>query len=194
VRSHDTDPFRGMIYVFINPNHCLTRVACEELSGRNPVYKGIRDKQAMGPVAFLVILFAALLIATMATFVVRIGLFHSLDVSEVYWAVSGKRVERAKIGELVTGHVVLYSRERFDGDIVLRIRVDVKFWLDKDVVTERLYLALRPGESRDFALDFKPAQASAGSITGYFIEVDFGFSWGKWTMPASYPPRLIVTV
>lgn len=194
VRSHNAEQFRGMIYVFIGANCCLTYVVCEELSGRNPVYKALRDKNAIGPVVFLVILFAALLIATMATLVVRIGLFQSLDVSEVYWSVSGKRVERAKVGELVTGHVVLYSRERFDGDIVLRIKVDVKLWLDKDVVTERLYLALRPGESRDFTLGFKPAQASAGSITGYFIEVDFGFSQGKWTMPPSYPPRLVVSV
>jgi len=154
----------------------------------------MRDKKAIGPVVFLAVLFAALLMATMAALVVRVGLFHSLDVSEVYWSVSGKRVERAKVGELVTGHVVLHSRERFDGDIVLRIRVDVKFWLDKDVVTQRFYLALRPSESRDFTLDFKPSQASVGGATGYFIEVDFGFSRGKWTMPASYPPRLVVSV
>jgi len=154
----------------------------------------MRDRSAIGPVVFLVILVVVLLMTTMASFVVRFSLFRSLDVSEVFWSISGQRVERAKVGELVTGHVVLHSRERFDGDIVLRIRVDVKFWLDKDVVTQRFYLALRAGESKDCAFDFKPAQASAGAITGYFIEVDFGFSRGKWTMPSSYPPRLIVTV
>ncbi len=169
-------------------------MACEELSGQSPACIRTRAKKAAGPVVFLVVLFVALLIATTATFVVRFGLFHSLGVLEAYWSVSGQRVERANVGELVTGHVVLHSRERFEGDIILHIRVDVKFWLDKDVITQRFYVTLRSGESREFKLDFKPTQASVGDINGYFIEVDFGFSRGKWTMPDSYPPRLIATV
>jgi len=164
------------------------------LSGRSLAPKRIRAKRAIGPVVFLVILFVALLMATTATFVFRFGLFHSLDVLEAYWSVSGQRAQRARVRELVTGHVVLQSREKFEGDIVLRIRADIKLWLDKDVVTQRFVVALRSGENREFTLDFKPAQASAGDINGYFIEVNFGFFREKWTMPDSYPPRLVVTV
>lgn len=168
-------------------------MACEELSGRSLTSKRIRAKRAIGPLVFLVILFVALLMTTTATFVFRFGLFHSLDVLDAYWSVSGQRVQQARVGELVTGHVVLQYREKFDGDIVLRFRADIKLWFDKDVVTQRFVVALWSGEKREFTLDFKPAQASAGDISGYFIEVDFGFFHRKWTMPASYPPRLTVT-
>lgn len=164
------------------------------MKGYGLAHEGIRAKKAIGPVVFLVVLFVALLMATTATFVVHFGLFRSLDVLDAYWSVSGQRVERARVGDPVTGHVILHSRERFERDVVLRVRVDIRFWLDKDVATQRFYVVLRPGESREFELDFKPALASAGDINGYFIEVDFGFSRGKWTMPGSYPPRLIVTV
>jgi len=163
------------------------------LSGRSLAPKRMRVKRAIGPLVFLVILFVAFLIATTATFVFRFGLFHSLDVLDAYWSVSGQRVQQARVGELVTGYVVLQSWQRFEGDIVLRIRADIRLWLDKDVVTQRFVVALRPGEKREFTLDFKPAQASAGDVSGYFIEVDFGFFQPKWTMPTSYPPRLIVT-
>lgn len=155
---------------------------------------GIRAKKAIGPLLFLLVLLVALLLATSVAFVARIGFLRSLDVLEAYWSSSGRRVERAKVGEQVTGHVVVHCRERFEGDIVLRIRVDIKFWVDKDIVTQSFHVALLSSASREFALDFKPAQASAGDINGYFIEVDFGFSLEKWTMPNSYPPRLMVTV
>ena len=151
-------------------------------------------KKGIGPIVFLLVLFIALLLASTTTSMVRVGLFRSLDVMEAYWTVSDQRVERAKVGEHVTGHVTVLSRERFEGDIVVRIRVDVRLWIDKDVITQRFQVTLRSGESEEFRLDFMPTWASAGDINGYFIEVEFGFSRGRWTMPDYYPPRLIVTI
>lgn len=156
--------------------------------------KMMQARNGVGPVAFLIVLFLILLAATMATFVMRFSLLRPLDVADAYWSISGQKVDRARVGNIVTAHVVLHSRDKFEGEIVFRIRVDIRFWLDKDIVTQRFHAVLLPGESREFKLDFKPAQASAGDINGYFIEVDFGLSRGKWTMPPTYPPRLIVAL
>jgi len=142
--------------------------------------------------AFLVILLFALFIASLGSFVANLLFFQPVEVSDAYWTVSGLRTERARVGEQVTAHVALYSRGRFEGEILVRIRVDINLWFDKDMATQRFYVASRSGEAREVTLDFKPNRPSAGDINGYFIQVDLGFS-GKWTMPNSYPPRLIVT-
>jgi len=180
-------------YVFIDPIFG-SNMWLRELIGLDPLRRGLRDRSGIGPIIFLVILFAAFLVTSMGALLVRSAIFRSLDVSDAYWSISGQRVQRAKVGELVSGHIVVHSWGRFDGDIVLRIRLDVKLWLDKDVATQRFHVTFRPGESREFTLSFRPSQASVGEIGGYFIEVDFGFIRGRWTMPSSYPPRLVVTV
>jgi len=149
-------------------------------------------RKGLGPMAFLVILLFALFIASVGSFVANVFLFQPLEVSDAYWTVLGFRAERVRVGEQVTAHVVLYSRGRFEGDILVRIRVDINLWFDKDMATQRFYIATRSGEVKEVTLDFKPNRPSAGDVNGYFIQIDFGFS-GKWTMPDSYPPRLIVT-
>jgi hypothetical protein len=151
-----------------------------------------RARKGLGPIAFLVILLFALFIASLGSFVANLLLFQPIEVSDAYWTVSGLRAERARVGEQVTAHVTLYSRGRFEGEILVRVRVDINLWFDKDMATQRFYVASRSGEVREVTLDFKPNRPSAGDINGYFVQVDFGFS-GKWTMPNSYPPRLIVT-
>jgi len=151
-----------------------------------------RARKGIGPMAFLVILLFALFIASLGSFVANVILFRPIEVSEAYWTVSGFRAERARVGEQVTAHIMLYSPGRFEGDTVVRIRVDINLWFDKDIATQRFHIATRSGEVRELTLDFKPNRPSAGDVNGYFVQVDFGFS-GKWTMPNSYPPRLIVT-
>jgi hypothetical protein len=150
-------------------------------------------KRGIGPLAFLVVLFFALLIATAGMSVSRVGLFRPVEVLDGYWSVSGVKAERVRLRELVTGHIMLHSLGKFEGEIVLRIRADIRLWFDKDIVTQRLRLSLQPGEKKEFTLDFRPDRSSAGDMRGYFIEIDFGLIHGKWTMPSSYPPRLIVT-
>jgi hypothetical protein len=182
-----------MVQVFIGREG----LAQDEWSAEELGRHGFRDleeaKKGIGPLAFLVILFFALLVATAGMSVSRVGLFRPVEVLNGYWSTSGVKVERVKLGELVTGHVTLQSLGKFEGEIVLRIRVDIRFWFDKDIVTQRLQVSLKPGEEKEFRLDFRPDRSSAGDMRGYFIEIDFGLIHGKWTMPSAYPPRLIVT-
>ncbi len=86
------------------------------------------------------------------------SLFRSRDA---YWSVAGQRVERVKVGEPVTAHVLLRSQDRFDGDFIIRVRVDRVFRFDKDIATQRLYVVLRPGVDEEFKLNFRPPLASA---------------------------------
>lgn len=149
-------------------------------------------KKGAGPLTFLIILLIALLITTAGGYVARVSLFRSVQVLEGYWSISNARVERAKLSDPVTGHVILHSSGRFEGEIVFRIKADIRFWFDKDILTRRISMALTPGEVRDVELDFRPDRPSAGDIRGYFLEVDFGLVHGRWTMPRGYPPRLVV--
>jgi hypothetical protein len=87
----------------------------------------------------------------------------------------------------------LRSQHRFDADFIIRIRVDLAFRFDKDITTQRLYAVLRLRVDEEVKLNFRPPLASAGHVNGYFIEIDFGFIQGSWTMPDHYPPRLIAT-
>lgn len=151
-----------------------------------------KAKKGAGPLTFLIILLIALLITTAGGYVARVSLFRPVEVLEGYWSVSDIRVERAKLGDPVAGHVVLHSLGRFEGEIVFRIRADIRFWFDKDISTRRIRMALSPGEVREVELDFRPDRASAEDTRGYFLEVDFGLVHGKWTMPRGYPPRLVV--
>lgn len=157
-----------------------------------------RLTRAMAPFPYVLILIVALFVAAAASLVgfgllARLPVFRSIDVVDAYWSVAGQRVERVKVGEPVTAHVLLRSQDGFDGDFIVRIRVDLAFRFDKDITTQRLYVVLRSGVDEEFELGFRPPLASAGHVNGYFIEVDFGFIRGSWTMPDHYPPRLIAT-
>ena len=137
----------------------------------------------------LVTVFATMMVPIYAYF----GLFRSIDVLDAYWSVAGRRVSIARVGEQVTAHVILYSREKFDGETVLHIRIDLALRLDKDAATLRLHILLRPREQQEYRLVFVPILSSVGYVNGYFIKIPFGLLRGSWGMPNSYPPRLLVT-
>ena len=126
-------------------------------------------------------------------FINKEGLFRTIEVADAYWSVSGSKVERARVGELVTGHVLLRARQRFAGEIDITIKANIRFWFDKSVALQRLRLDLQSMEVKEMKLDFRPTAASSGSSAGYHIDVGFGFPWGAWTMPNAYPPRLVVS-
>jgi len=116
-------------------------------------------------------------------------------VTEAYWA-SGwlrqRHVYVAYVDEQVVACVVLAAREATEGDVTLRVRMDIKYWLDKDYATKMFHVRLSKGESVTLEVDFRPSQPSTGRLRGYYMQVDFESWVGKWTMPNSYPPRLTV--
>lgn len=113
-------------------------------------------------------------------------------MQEVFWRVDGRRVTTASVGDEVEAHVVAKATEEYVGSIVVRIRKDISFWPDSDYSIKTVPVNLRGGQETELELAFVPDQASAGSLRGYFVEVDFSATGTSWVMESSYPPRLRV--
>jgi hypothetical protein len=92
----------------------------------------------------------------------------------------------------MTAARALRARARFAGEIDITIKADIRLWFDRRVALQRLRLDLQSTEVKEVRLEFRPTAASSGSVAGYYIEVDFGFPGGMWTMSNAHPPRLVV--
>jgi len=113
-------------------------------------------------------------------------------VQEAFWRVEGRRATTASAGAGVEAHVIVEATEEYVGSMVVRIRKDISFWSDSDYSIKTVPVNLRGGQETELELAFVPDQASAGSLRGYFVEVDFSATGTSWVMESSYPPRLRV--
>ncbi len=116
-------------------------------------------------------------------------------VKEAFWLVDGQRVSTADLGEKVEAHVVIQATEEYEGSIVVKVRKDVKVWLDSDFAISTLPIKLAGGDEKTIEIFFTPDEASGGGLTGlrgYFIEIEFKATRTTWTMENSYPPRLTI--
>jgi len=114
-------------------------------------------------------------------------------VQEVFWRVDGQKVTTTSVGVEVEAHVVVNATEEYVGSIVVKIRKDISFWPDSDYTIKTVPVNLRGGQETELELAFVPDQASAGSLRGYFVKVDFSATHTSWVMKSPYPPRLKVT-
>jgi len=135
-----------------------------------------------------------ILIVLIALFVFVIGsrYLSRPRVVEAFWTVNGEKVYTAGVGDAVKAHVILTSDDWGSGEIILRVKMDIKLWFDRDYATHRFKILLKPKGIIELELEFTPTLPSSGRQRGYFIEVGFESWIGKWTMPSSYPPRLTV--
>lgn len=113
-------------------------------------------------------------------------------VLEAFWRVDGRTVTSASVGESVEAVVTIQATEQYVGSIVLKVRKDVSWWLDKDYAVATVPVDLRGGAERDLVLEFAPDEASGGRLRGYFIDVEFSAVSANWSMDKGYPPRLQV--
>ena len=110
----------------------------------------------------------------------------SIVVKECYWLVNSTRVVEARHGDVVTAVVVLSTPTNFNGFIEVRVKRDLKLLPDEAVAILKQYYIIGYGEEVIVKLRFKTEYSIIAR--GYFIEV----KWrnGKYSMVASYPPRL----
>jgi hypothetical protein len=115
------------------------------------------------------------------------------SVLEAFWRVDGHRVTSASVGDSVEAVVTVRASEQYVGSVIVKVRKDVQWWFDKDYAVSTVPLDLRGGSERELTLEFVPDEASvgrAGSLRGYFVEVEFSAVGASWTMDGGYPPRL----
>jgi len=114
----------------------------------------------------------------------------ALSLIDAYWTVGGSKVTRCNVGDEVTAHIVLKASEApVEGTITVKIRKDLALMPDVDVKALKFEIFLRKDEVKEFTITFTPIEPSSIRLRGYFIEVEGDLSW---TMPNTYPPRLIV--
>jgi len=112
------------------------------------------------------------------------------QVSEAFWTRRDQPVTVVTLGDEVEAHVMVQAREEYVGAIVVKIRKDVRLWFDSDYAISTVPVNLKGGDQKELMVEFTPDEASAGSLRGYFIEVEFKVTRTRWTMENSYPPRL----
>ncbi|MCD6263737.1 hypothetical protein J7L60_04955 [Candidatus Bathyarchaeota archaeon] len=114
----------------------------------------------------------------------------TLSLINVYWTVGGSTVTSCELGDEVVAHVVVKAcNATVDDTLTIKIRKDLSLLPDEDVKVESFDVFLNKDESREYILAFTPTEASGGNLRGYFVEIEGDLSW---TMPGTYPPRLLV--
>ena len=111
-------------------------------------------------------------------------------VQEAYWAVGDQDVSISKLGEDVEATIKIEATEHYVGSIVVKVKKDIRFWLDSDYHITTIPLDLGGGEERMMKIGFSPDEVTRGSLRGYFVEIEFQSTRTTWTMENSYPPRL----
>lgn len=141
-----------------------------------------------------------LILIVLLGLVLIFGLFSTVSVrvrvaptvQEAVWKVGDSIVSTARLGEKVEAQVVIQATEEYVGSVVVKIRKDITWWPDSDYHISTIPVNLVGGEEEEIKLSFAPDEASAGSLRGYFIEIEFQVTKTTWTMENSYPPRLRV--
>jgi len=114
-------------------------------------------------------------------------------VQETLWKIDGRNVTSCFVGDSVGAHVVIRASDQYIGSVEVKIRKDMSFWFDSDYATQTFPVNLPGCQTTEFVVTFSPDEASAGSLRGYFVEVDFLATGSNWVMQGSYPPRLTVS-
>jgi len=140
-----------------------------------------------------------LILISIFVLVVLFGLFISgrfflprPAVTDVYWTAEGERVYTVQVNAKVKAHVFLATGTEFSGEIVIKIKRDLRFWPDSELTRQTFSVSMAPDSVREFTMEFYPDRTSQGQVRGYYVEVDFPFGHGRWTMENTYPPRLNV--
>lgn len=114
-------------------------------------------------------------------------------VQSAWWTVGGTLVTEVSQGQLVKAVIRIGSvGGRSVGSVTVRIRTDLAFLPDEDLILNSYSVDIGESEYGDIEMTFTASEKSGFTFRGYFIQVDFN-SWGdSWTMDSSYPPRLEV--
>ena len=114
-------------------------------------------------------------------------------VQSAWWTVGGSSVTEVSQGQSVRAVIRIGSvGGRSVGTVTVRIRKDLAFLTDEDLIVNSYSVDLGESEYGDIEMTFTASEKSGFTFRGYFIQVDFN-SWGdSWTMDSSYPPRLEV--
>jgi len=153
-----------------------------------------RHQTAKGQILILILLVLVGLVLIFGLFsVVSFRARAAPIVREAFWLVDDQQVTAVGLGERVEAHIVVEAREEYVGSVVVKIRKDIRLWPDSDYHVSTIPVDLKGGEEKELKVTFTPDEASAGSLRGYFIEIDFRATRTTWTMENSYPPRLRVT-
>lgn len=139
-------------------------------------------------IILLLILGILLLFGLVSRFSIRLR--ATPIVQEAYWTASDQDISILKLGEDVEATIKIEATEHYVGSIVVKIKKDIRFWLDSDYHITTIPLDLGGGEERTLKIGFSPDEATRGSLRGYFVEIEFQSTRTMWTMENSYPPRL----
>jgi hypothetical protein len=140
-----------------------------------------RDRRGIGFVLIIIIIVAIVVVFALVS-IRSTQLGSTPSVQDSYWVISGKRSTVASVGQEVEAHVIIEAKEEYIDSVVVKIRKDISYLPDTDYATK----------TADLEVTFTPDQTSAGSLRGYFIEVDYSALYTNWVMDNAYPPRLTV--
>jgi hypothetical protein len=153
------------------------------------ISKGTRGQILVAIVIILVIVVALIIFLPML-----IGPHTSSPtVQDAFWRIDDQNVSSCFVGDGVAAHVVIKATDQYVGSVEIKIRKDATFWFDSDYTTETFPVNLPGSQTTELVINFAPDAASAGSLRGYFVEVDFLATGSNWIMQSSYPPRLTVS-
>jgi LEA14-like dessication related protein len=112
----------------------------------------------------------------------------SIIVVDSFWSLGVSRVTSVRDGNQVTANIVVKANGAFDGVVTVEVRQDLIGLPDESVTSRQFDVKLSSGQEQTVSVAFT-AQSEGGS-RGYFVQLFWDDD--SWTMPSSYPPRLIV--
>ena len=152
-----------------------------------------RNRRGIGFVLIIIVIVAIVVVFTLVL-IRSTQLGSTPSVQDSYWVVAGKKSTPAvaSVGQEVEAHVVIEAKEEYIDSVVVKIRKDISYLPDTDYATKTIPVDVKGGQTADLEVTFAPDQTSAGSLRGYFIEVDYSALHTNWVMDNAYPPRLTV--
>src|SRR3990170_983864 len=144
--------------------------------------RDLRRRQAsQGQILILVLLvLIGLIIFSGLTSFFSVRVRTAPTVQEAFWQVSGQTVSSASVGEQVEVEIVVKAVEQYVGSIVVTVKKDIRWWLDRNYQVSTIPVNLRGGEEKEIKIAFTPDEASGGSMRGYFIEIEFQATRTTW--------------
>jgi hypothetical protein len=151
-----------------------------------------RDRRGIGFILIVIIIIVALVVVFTLVSIRSTQLGSTPSTQDSYWVIAGKRSAVASVGQEVEAHVIIEAKEEYIDSVVVKIRKDISIWPDADYATKTIPVDVKGAQTTNLEVTFVPDQTSAGSLRGYFIEVDYSALHTNWVMDNAYPPRLTV--
>jgi hypothetical protein len=114
------------------------------------------------------------------------------QLENVFWTIGNQMTSTAKVGDIVTAHIILKAYEAAVEDfLTIYIRRDLFFAFDTDhEVSSQQFLILK-NHQKELEVTFSADSQSGSWFNGYYVEIKFS-NGSLWTMEKTYPPSLRV--